>query len=148
MGLVERVQTLETERAALTESLAARDSAVDSLQAKLAASRTGHPPATADPSVPPAAEAAVTKVASAAPTPAASGSVGGWSAAGEKLDTLMELLGVAPEGDRVGRAARACERAKELRSTAARSAERVLQLEALRAEQVLSCPVQAKSASR
>ena len=115
MGLVERVQQLEAERSSLSEKMTAdivaRDAQISALQA-LAVSTN--------------------KLNGSPPAPLASG----WSAAAERLDSLMELLSVAPEGDRVGRAARACERVKELRALSARAAERVRHLEALRAEQV------------
>ncbi len=127
MGLVEREQQLEA-------ALGDRDAEIATLRAKLAAAEAA--PASASPSpgaqapAVPSADAPGDKAA-AAPTVSS-----GWGAAVEQLDCLMELLGVAPEGDRVGRATRACERARELRAGMARAADRARQLEAWRAEQV------------
>jgi predicted nuclease with TOPRIM domain len=136
MALVERVQQLEAEKSSLevvAAAVGAREAEITTLRAQLAAAEAALASATTSPvalgPAAPSADAAVDKAVAAAVG-------GGWGAAAEKLDSLMELLGVAPEGDRVGRATRACERARELRSGASRAADRVRQLEAWRAEQV------------
>ncbi len=145
MGLVERVQQLEAEKAsleaaaqqpsleaAMAATVGDRDAEITSLRAQLAVTEAALLSASAL-HVAPGPEASIDKAVVVA-------AGGGWGAAAEKLDCLMELLGVAPEGDRIGRAARACERGRELRAGAARAADRVRQLEAWRAEQVSGLP--------
>ena len=119
MGLVERVQQLDAEKislaAQLAEAISTRDAKISALQAGAASSHNE---------------------AGSMPAATSTAAASGWGGAADKLDSLMELLAVTPEGDRASRAGRACERVKELRALSARSAERVRQLEALRAEQV------------
>ena len=131
MGLVEQVQQLEA-------ALGDRDAEIAALRAKLAAAEAA--PASASPSPGAQGPPAPSGEAPGDKAGATATATGGWGAAAEKLDVLMELLGVAPEGDRVGRATRACERARELRTGAARAADRTRQLEAWRAEQVKELP--------